>query len=60
MFGPKSPNRCCRAGRAELDVSFRSALTCPGRQWLGPLSVDGSDEQILGADEQVYGRGQSD
>ena len=34
VFGPTSE---CRADRAEQTTQFRSALTCPGRQWLGPF-----------------------
>src|SRR5262245_15329621 len=59
MFGPTSLPTV-GAEREGLNSTFRSALlTCPGRQWLGLLSVDGSDEQIFGADEQVSGRGKA-
>jgi hypothetical protein len=40
-----------RTVRAEQTTQSRSALTCPGRQRLGPFSVHGSDEQIFGAAE---------
>ena len=39
-------------------AEFPALPTCPGHQWLGPLSVDGSDEQIFGVNEQISGRDQ--
>ena len=41
-----------RAERAEFYFDPFCQLA-PARQWLGPLSVDGSDEQTFDADEQV-------
>src|SRR6516165_2603357 len=39
-------------------ILLRSALpTCPGPSMAGAFSVDGSDEQMFGADQQVFGRG---
>src|SRR6516162_10873154 len=48
-----------RADRAEL-ITHPLCLTCPGHQWLGPFSVNGSDEQIFGVNERILGRDRSD
>src|SRR5215472_7201313 len=58
MFGPTVSPQMLQSGRAELDVSFRSA-NLPRPSMAGASSVDGSDEQIFGADEQVSGRGKA-
>src|SRR6516225_1119782 len=41
-------------------ITHPPCLTCPGRQWLGPFSIHGSDEQIFGLKEQILGQDQSD
>jgi hypothetical protein len=46
-FGPVS------AERIGPNCTFDPlCLTCPGRQWLGPFSVYGSDEQIFGVTDR--------